>query len=162
MDVIDRLASEKEEMMRTIQALQSNQTDEMLTSSVASRHNVNPNEPEQMPPPKYSKEIDTEEYTWNPKSKETDKLSASEASRIFSSSPSRSRGRTMTRGGISRSASGSRDPRDLRGFGGSPGSPAGIIRSKSFDGPRRANSAPRVRTSGGMGISYELQADYDR
>lgn len=171
--VIERLASEKKELERTIVALISEKpAPQDLSSKIANIQNnredktmndeqmISDNELLLPPPPEYTNDPDEDRYAWKPKVG-TQRLSAAEASEMFDTSPRRARGRSSAlRSSTAQLTPGSRGPRDRVGFGGAPGSPSGFVRSRSFDGPRRSNSAPRNKSSGG--ISYELQADYDR
>lgn len=166
--VIERLAAEKEEMARTLEMIQTGRIDPTSTansgaaSAEASQHSIHSEDYDNIPPPMYTEEPDEERYAWKAKSA-SGRLSAAEASQLFDTSRSTTRGRSSTvQSQTPRSRSPNIDPRHLRGFGGAPGSPDGFVRSKSFDGPRRARSAPRTRLSGGAGLSFELQADYDR
>jgi hypothetical protein len=186
LDVIEKLAAEKEEMERTIQMLQSGQklpddkhgarrdtgyesADRRADLDIdydRDRDRDRDRDTAEVGPPTYTEEPDETRYAWKPQQgKGTERLSAAEASRLFDrssgGSPARARGRSPSRS-TSFARSGSRDSRDLNGFGGRPDSPGGVTRSKSFDGPKRSTSAPRTRAAAGVGISYELQADYDR
>lgn len=158
LSVIEQLAAEKEEMARTINALKSGKGMPQETFDGDRAESLTGSD---MSLPKYTEEPEGDKFAWKPQ-QASHRLSAAEASHLFEISPNRERGRTYLRSSNARSTSGSRDPRDRSGFGGTPGSPAGFVRSRSFDAPRRSSSVPRSKANGSTGISYELQADYDR